>query len=90
MIAGVVAGLFVFVQRERLRRHAVFAVHPLRQILQLAALAAERLPRRLHRMAPAKHAHTRRHGDILSRLAQGSRISAQGSRLRAKASLPEP
>ena len=65
MFVVVVAGLVVIVERQRLGGHAVFAVYPLRQVLQLAALTAERLPRRLHRMAPAEHTDTRRHGDIL-------------------------
>src|SRR5438046_10690064 len=37
-------------------RHPVFAIHPARQIEQLAALAAERPPLRIHRLAPAEHA----------------------------------
>src|SRR6476660_5019436 len=44
-------GVFIRRGRQRLRRHAIVAVYPLRQILQLAALAAERLPCRLHRVA---------------------------------------
>ena len=73
-MVGAVAGVesldvvcrgFRVVRRQRFPRHAVLAVHPLRQILELATLAAERLPLRLDRVASAEHADTRGHGHIL-------------------------
>jgi hypothetical protein len=76
-VVGAVAGFTIFVRVfmvrlfwvwlfwQRLRRHAVRSVHPLRQVLELAALAAERLPRRLDRVATTEHAGTRGHEHIL-------------------------
>jgi hypothetical protein len=62
LVRVVIAWLFrVWLFWQRFRRHAVRSVHPLRQILELAALAAERLPRRLDRVATAEHADTRSH-----------------------------
>jgi len=46
---------------NRLRRHAIAAVHPPGKILKLAPLAAERNPGRLCGLAATKDADTRRH-----------------------------
>ena len=64
MMVSVVAGILIGVG-QGLGRHPVRAVNPLGQVLKLAALAAERLPRRLRWLPPAEHAHTRNHGHIL-------------------------
>src|SRR3954469_2077143 len=44
---------------DRVRSRAIGAVRPARQVLQLAALAAEGPPLRLHRIAPAEDAQRR-------------------------------
>src|SRR5215471_16491520 len=41
---------------DLVRRHAIGLVGPSREVLQLASLAAERLPGGIHRMPPAEHA----------------------------------
>ncbi len=68
---------------HRLRSHAIGAVRPARQILQLAALAAEGSPFRLHRMLPAEDAQRRLlrwgHRSILSKVERNASMTGSGT-----------
>src|SRR5438876_9604019 len=64
IFVGAVSGLFIGIL-YRFGRHAIAAVDPPGQILELAALAAERHPGRLRGLAAAEHTQARAHAHIL-------------------------
>jgi hypothetical protein len=64
LLVVVVGGISV-VLRHRISGDRILTVDPPGKVLKLAALAAERLPRRLRKLASTEHAGARNHGHIL-------------------------